>query len=369
MRAHRIRLIPTPEQEEYFRKACGTARFVYNWGLAQVKQSLDEGRKPESILALKKRLNGIKRQEFPWMLEVTKCAPEGAFVNLGNALKNFFSSRSGKRKGRKVGFPAFKRKGRSKDAFVVNNDKFRVEGRSIRLPHIGNVRMAEELRFGGKIMSATVSRTSNHWYVSITVETEEVPVVHKSHVKAGIDLGVKTAVVTSTGKTFESPEPLRTKLKRLRRLNRKLHRRQPGSANRRKAAQEVARLYERIANIRRDWQHKTTTYIARRYSFVAVEDLNVVGMSGLRSLSRSVNDIGVGELLRMLEYKVPSYGGQLMQIDRWFPSSKTCRKCGNVKADLTLADREYRCTECGHVEDRDLQASRNILREGLRIAG
>lgn len=368
MRAHKIRLVPNPEQEEYFRKACGTARFVYNWGLGQIKVALEAGEKPEGVWALKKRLNSIKREEFPWILEVTKCAPEGAFVNLGNGLKNFFDSRSGKRKGHKVSFPAFKKKGRSKDAFVVNNDKFRVEGRSVRLPHIGWVKMAEELRFNGKIMSATISRTANHWYVSLSVEIEEKSTTHKSHVKVGIDLGVKTAVVMSTGKTFESPKALHKNLKRLRRLNRKLHRRQLGSANRRKVAEEIARLYERITNIRRDWQHKVTTCIARRHSFIVVEDLNVAGMNKLRSLARAVADVGMSEVPQMLRYKVPHHGGQLVKISRWFPSSKACRKCGNVKDDLTLADRVYRCAECGHAEDRDLHASRNVLREGMRLS-
>lgn len=367
-RAHKIRLNPTPEQEEYFRKACGTARFTYNWGLAQIKQTLDAKEKPPGWMDLKKRLNACKATDFPWMYEVTKCAVEGALSDLGSAVANFWTSKKRQRKGRKLGFPRFKKKGRVKDKFYVANDKFTTDGTTIHLPHIGNVTMTEPLRFEGKILSATVSRTANHWFVSIAVDVEDKPVTHKSHVRAGVDLGLKTAVVLSTGKTIEAPKPLKKALTKLRRASRKLHRRQEGSANRRKAAQAVARIYERVANIRRDWLHKTTTLIAGRYSFVAIEDLNVAGMGRNHKLARSIADVGFGEFRRQLEYKVPAHGGTLAVINRFYPSSKTCRKCGQVKANLTLADRTYIC-DCGHVEDRDLNAARNILREGIRTVG
>lgn len=365
--AHKIRLNPKPEQEVYFRKACGTARFAYNWGLAQIKVALEAGQKPGGHLVLKKRLNNIKREQFPWMLEVTKCAPEAALANLGQALNNFFTSCKGKRKGRKISFPRFKKKGRSKDKFYVSNDKFAVNGKRLRLPHIGEVAMTEELRFTGKIMSATISRTADHWHVSIQVGVEDKPVQHKSHVRVGLDLGLKTAVVVSTGKTFEAPKPLKKHLKRLARLNRQLHRKVKGGANCRKAAMRVARLHERIVNMRKDWLHKTTTCIARRYSFVAIEDLNVAGMARAKNKGRAIADVGMGEIGRMLGYKVPKYGGRLVQISRWYPSSKTCRKCGQVQ-DMPLSVRTYTC-DCGHAEDRDLNASRNILREGQRVAG
>lgn len=367
--AHKIRLIPTPEQEAYFRKACGVARFTYNWGLAQIEAALEAGQKPEGYLALKKRLNVIKREQFPWMMEVTKCAPEAALANLGQALSNFFASRKGKRKGRKIAFPKFKKRGTSRDNFYVSNDKFAVNGKRVRLPHIGEVAMTEELRFTGKLMSATVSRNADHWYVSIQVEVEDQPVQHKSHVRVGLDLGLKTAVVASTGKTFGAAKPLKRHLKRLARLNRGLHRRKPSSANRRKAAAQVARLHERIANIRRDWLHKVTTCIARRYSLVAIEDLNVAGMAQAKNQGRAIADVGMGEIGQMLGYKMRKHGGRLVRVSRWFPSSKTCRKCGCIKQDLTLQDRVFVCDECGHVEDRDQNASRNTCREGIRLAG
>jgi putative transposase len=267
-----------------------------------------------------------------------------------------------------VAFPKFKKKGKARDSFYVSNDKFAVSRRRVRLPHIGEVAMTEQLRFCGKLMSATVSRTADHWYVSIQVEIEDQPIQHKSHVRVGLDLGLKTAVVVSTGKTFESPRPLSKHLRRLARLNRQLHRKVKGSANRRKAAQRVARLHERISDIRRDWLHKTTTCIARRYSFVAIEDLNVAGMAQAKNQGRAIADVGMGEIGGMLGYKMPKHGGRLVKVSRWLPSSKTCRKCGRIKQDLTLKERVFVCDTCGHTEDRDLNASRNTCREGLRLA-
>ncbi len=229
--------------------------------------------------------------------------------------------------------------------------------------------MTEALRFDGKLMGATVSRTANHWFISIQVQVEDKPVIHKSHVKVGIDLGLKAIVVVSTGKDVQAPKPLKKSMRRLARLNRRLHRKVKGSANRRKAAERVARLHERIANIRHDWLHKTTTMLARRYAFVAIEDLNIAGMLRHEKLARSISDVGFGEFRRQLQYKVPRHGGTLAVVDRFFPSSKACRKCGSIKEDLTLKDRTYVCVHCGHIEDRDLNASRNILCEGLRTVG
>jgi len=373
LRAHKIRLFPTTEQETYFRKAAGTARFAYNWGLAQVKQALDAKSKAPDWRELKRQLNSLKPSEFPWMYEVTKCAPEAALADLGSALASFWASKKGKRRGRKVGFPQFKKKNKSKDKFYLANDQFAVEDGFIRLPHLGAVALSEPLRFAGKIMGATISRTADHWFVSIQVKVEHIPAPHQSHVRAGVDLGLKTAVALSTGKTMKAPAPLKQRLKALGRANRRLHRRQPGSANRRKAAQQVARIHERVANVRQDWLHKTTTLLARRCSFVAIEDLNVAGMLRNERLSRAISDVGFGELRRQLGYKVPAHGGTLVIVDRFYPSSRTCRKCQRVK-EMPLSEwsgealREYRC-ECGHRECRDLNAARNLLHEATRTVG
>src|SRR6185295_18081734 len=156
-RAHKIRLNPTPEQEQYFRKASGTARFVYNWGLKQIKRALDEGRPVESALSLKARFNAIKREQFPWVFDVTKCAAEGAFRNLSAALKNFFTSKRGERKGKQIGFPKWKSRRKGYGSFYLANDKFSLDGHQLIVPKLGRVNMTEPLRLAGKIMSATIS--------------------------------------------------------------------------------------------------------------------------------------------------------------------------------------------------------------------
>src|SRR6185503_13266733 len=207
-RAHKIRLNPTPEQEQYFRKAAGTARFVYNWGLAEVKRALEQDRKPDSALDLKARFNAIKRATFPWVYEVTKCAVEGAFRNLGAALANFRASKRGQRKGKRMGFPKFKSKRKGFGSFYLANDKFHLEGHDLIVPKLGRVNMTEALRFAGKIMSATISERVGWWWVSIQVEIARDRPTHPGHA-VGVDVGVKNLAVDSDGQVFENQNHLR----------------------------------------------------------------------------------------------------------------------------------------------------------------
>lgn len=364
--AHKIKLNPTKEQEVYFAKACGVARFTYNWGLARWNKLYDGGEKP-NWMALKKELNAVKKEKFPWMFEVSKCAPEAALANLGVAWGNFF--RDVKKKGsRKAGRPKFKKKGRNKDVFSLDNNNFSTNGRSVKIAKLGSVLVAEELRYSGKLMSATVSKIAGSWFITIMVEVGEdykLPSA-KSH-SVGIDLGIKTAVVLSTSKVYKSPKAYAKDEKKLAKANRTLHRRVKGSSNRKKAAAKVARIHDRIANVRKDWINKVTTSIARKYQTVVTENLNVAGMVTNRCLSKSISDIGMGEIVRQLEYKTKLRTGRVEKINRFFPSSKQCRICSVKHESLTLADRTFSCPSCGHTEDRDLHAAKNIHQEGLRI--
>ena len=233
--------------------------------------------------------------------------------------------------------------------------------------NIGFVRMREGLRFQGKTLGATVSREADRWFVAVQVEVEDKPVQRENQAPVGIDLGILHAATLSTGKHCDAPKSLAKNLKKLRRLSRRLSRKQKGSRNREKAKMHVARLHRRIANIRLDWTHKLTTNLTRRYGLIALEDLAVGNLMQNRHLSRAIADVGLGELRRQLEYKTPMRGGQVVFVDRFFPSSKACRQCGSKNTSLTLADRTFVCPACGHAEDRDLHASRNILRDGLRI--
>ena len=272
--------------------------------------------------------------------------------------------------------PTFKKKGRCRDSFYVSNDKFRLDGRRVRLPKIGWVRMREALRFEGKVLGASVSRTADRWFLAVQVETELFPLqqaqgrLSRSETQAnvvGVDLGIKHLATLSDGRTFDNPNPLRVALRKLRRMNRRLHRKPKGSVNRGKAAARVARLHARIANVRQDTLHKLTALLTRNYGHVVIEDLNVKGMLRNRKLARAIADVGLHELRRQLAYKAEVEKTTVTVADRWYPSSKTCSGCGAVKAVLGLSERDYVCMACGLVKDRDWNAACNLERyPGLR---
>ncbi len=352
--AHKIRLNPTPEQEVYFRKAVGTARFVYNWGLAEWTRMYQAGERP-TVFKLKKKFNTIKRDQFPWALEVTKCAPEGVFMNLGKAFKNFFNGTAK--------YPRFKKKGR-RDSFYLANDKFRVEGKCIRIPKLGWVKMQEVLRFSGKILSAVVSRVGGKWFVSISVELEQLPPPCKSHASVGVDLGIQTLATLSNGKTWDNPRALKVHERRLKQLQRQLGKKQIGSKNRRKARLKLAKQYENIVNIRRDAAHKLTSSLVSHFDIISIEDLYVNGMLKNHRLAKHLADAAFGKIRRQLMYKSALYGNTLNIIDRFFPSSKQCSHCGSINTELTLTDRTYVCKECGMKTDRDVNAAINIDKVG-----
>ncbi len=309
------------------------------------------------------------------MLEVTKCAPQMAIIQLGEAFKNFFAGRAR--------YPQFRKKG-VHERFTLTNDQFDLDGCRIRIPKLGWVRMREPLRFAGKIISATISRVADKWFVSITVDTSDGS--HLPQAKnepqdenqvcgefrrsqnqgaVGVDLGVSALATLSTGEKVVGPKPHKALLDRLRRLSRSLSRKQKGSSNRRKARAKLAKLHARIANIRQDALHKLTSSLTRRFHTIVIEDLNVRGMMANRHLARSIADMSFFEFRRQLEYKAAMRGGIVIVADRWFPSSKTCSVCGTVQEKMPLSVREWTCPECGAHHDRDLNAARNLLAHGL----
>lgn len=366
IKAHKIRLNPTPEQATYFAKAAGTARFCFNWARAEWQKQYEAGGKP-SALALRTQFNAIKKDQFPWVYDVTKCAVEGAFMDVAAAFKNFFE---GRKAGRKTGYPKFKSKKHSRPSFYLANDKFTVGDHWMDVPKLGRVNMAESLRFQGKMLSARISKTASWWFVSITVEMpDEVPL--NTHPPLAVDVGLNRLATLSDGRQYENQRPLVHQLKKLRRLNKELARRTKGGKNWLKTKDKLGRLHYEIACIRLDWLHKLTTEIAQTSGMVAVEDLHVKGLIRNRCLSRSFSDAAVGRLLALLESKVPRQGGMLLKVDRFFPSSQLCHCCGARKDDLTLADRVFVCPDpnCGYVGDRDENASWNILLEALHMFG
>jgi len=364
LRVHKVELAPNNRQSTFFARACGVARFAWNWALAEWKRQYEADEKPNEA-ALRRRLNALKADAFPWMLEVPKTAPQQAIKDLGQAFQHFFRR---VKQGGKPGYPRFKKRG-IHDSFRADNgppakgqDAVAVDGRRVRVPKLGWVRMREPLRFQGQVKSLVISRKVDRWFAAIAVETETLPhASRKNHGGAvGVDFGIKALATLSTGEVVIGPKPHRAKLRRLVRLSRSLSRKKKGSANREKAKRRLARLHRQIADIRNDAIHKLTTRLVLEYDLIGIEDLNVRGMVRNRHLARSIMDQAFHEIRRQLEYKADWYGAQVVVADRFFPSTKMCSGCGAVQA-MPLSARTMRCG-CGLEIDRDLNAAINLER-------
>ncbi len=372
IKAHKIRLNPTPEQANYFARAAGTARFVWNWALAEWNRQYEAGAKP-TALKLKKQFNAIRRDQFPWTWEVTKNASDQPFLDLGKAFTAFFE---GLKNGKKQGRPKFKSKKRSRASFYLANDQFELGDHRMWVPKLGWVNMAETLRFKGKVTGVRITKTADWWFASITVELPETqpdPAHPRPHA-VGIDVGLNRLATLSTGEEYENQAFLKTALGKLRQANKRLHRRVKGSKNREKARRQVARLHYQITCMRDDVLHKLTTRLATCYGIIGIEDLNIKGLLKNRRLSRSFSDAALGKLLTLLTSKVQQRGGQAILVGRFFPSSKTCHGCGWKWETMGLSDRIFicqnpTCASYGFSQDRDHNAALNILYEALRLIG
>lgn len=364
IKAHKIRLHPTPEQAVYFAKAAGTARFVWNWALAEWNRQYEAGEKP-TALKLKKQFNEIRREQFPWTWEVTKNASDQPFLDLGKAFTAFFEGKARR--------PKFKSKKKSKASFYLANDQLELKDHHVWLPKLGWVNLAENLRFKGKITGARVTRQADWWFISITVEVPDEQST-KRPAAIGIDVGLNRLATLSTGERYENQAFLKTALKKLRQANKQLHRRKPGSKNREKARRQVARLHYRITCMREDGLHKLTTRLADCYGIIGIEDLNLKGLLKNHKLARSFSDAALGQLLNLLNAKVEQRGGQVIKVGRFFASSKTCHCCTWKWETMQLSDRVFLCQNptCAYYQfpqDRDHNAGHNILREALRLIG
>jgi len=364
-KAYKYELDPNNQQRTILHRHAGVARFAYNWGLEQrielFKEQQGNARFTDAMKQ-HKLLNSLKRTQFPWMYQSSKCAPQEALRDLHQAFKNFYRGRKNEKK---VGFPRFKRKG-VRDSFRLTG-VIRFIGRRIQLPRIGKVRLKERKScyYQGRLLSVTMGRRAHKWFVSITVEEEipnPIPIKGKP---VGVDLGIKTLATLSDGITFANPRALGRRIQKLRKLSKSLSRKKKGSKNREKAKLRVARMYLRIFNIREDTLHKLTTYLAKSHSRIVIEDLCVSGMMKNRRLARAIADVRFYEFRRQLEYKCQWYGSELIIASRTFPSSKRCSACGHKKKELSLSEREYECEECGLKIDRDLNAALNLVAVSL----
>ena len=352
----------------------GAARFAFNAGLAHVKAGIEAGEKLDwSYYALVRWWNANKdalavdADGAPWWRENSKEAANTGLDALAKGLSNWAKSRKGARKGRKVGFPKFKSKDRATPRFAYTTGAFGlIEGdpKALRLPKIGRVHCMEDVaeRVGdARVLRMTVSKRAGRWYAALTVERDDKPVTKPPKGGAvGIDLGIKTLATLSDGTVIENPRCLAASERRLKKAQKALSRKAMGSKRRANARAKVARIHARVANQRLDAMHKLTTWLASTFSHISVEDLNAAGMARNHRLAKAVSDASFGEFRRQLEYKTAKTGARLHVIDRWYPSSKTCSKCGRVKAKLSLSERVFHCDACGLSIDRDLNAAVNI---------
>lgn len=373
LEAVRVALDPSPAQERLLLSHAGAARFAFNAGLAHVKAGIDAGVKPEwSFYSLRRWWNAnkdalaVSDDGVIWWTKNSKEAYSYGLEALAKGLSNWVKSRRGARKGRRVGFPKFKAKDKATPRFAYTTGFRLIEGdpKALRLPKVGRVHCMENVAEhvgGARVLRMTVSKRAGRWYAALTVERDTPTATQAPKAGAvGVDLGVKTLATLSDGTVIENPRLLRKSEQKLKKEQKALSRKVKGSRRRAKARAKVARLHARVANQRLDAIHKVTTMIARTYSTVCIEDLNVAGMVKNRRLAKAVSDAAFGEFRRQLEYKTARTGATLHVINRWYPSSKTCSKCGAVKAKLPLSERVYRCDACGLSIDRDLNAAINI---------
>ncbi|WP_406046042.1 transposase [Micromonospora sp. NBC_00898] len=389
----RIELAPTAQQRARLAQHAGLSRVAENFCLALVKAALDQRTAersygvphehltpvPWSAPALERAWRAAHPTRYPWFTEagLSSRVPKEACRVRAAGLKNWADSRKGARRGRRVGFPAW-RKRKHGSRLRYDADRARPTGpRTVALPGVGPVATREDMGWltgrtadgRARITGATVREQAGRWWVSFQLDVDRADVdtrraVDPAAPTCGIDLGLKTFAVIAddTGAVEEvhTPAVLKAAQRKLRRANKAVARCERASANRTKAVRRLAAVHLKVANQRADFLHQLTTRLARTKRAIAVESLNVAGLVRNRRLARAVSDAGFGEFVRQLEYKTNWYGSKIWAADRWYPSSKTCGQCGAINAGLTLSDRVWTC-QCGAVHDRDHNAARNLL--------
>ncbi|MEH2049913.1 RNA-guided endonuclease InsQ/TnpB family protein [Nostoc sp.] len=335
----------TSDQKNLMSKHAGISRFTYNWGLATWMALYQSGYQPNHLI-LKKFFNNEVKPVITWIKEKGICQKitEFAFENLGKAFKNLFEKRTE--------YPKFKIKGRH-DSFTINagGKPINLGGKRIKLPTIGWVSTYESLPHT-TTKKLTISQSAGDWYISCSYEISP-QITQKQYDYVGVDLGIKTLATLSTGVIFVNPKAFKRYKKTLTRLQRQLSRKVKGSNRYKKQKLRISKQHRRITNIRIDATHKATTFICKNHAVVALEDLNTSGMLKNHKLAGAVSDANFYEFRRQIEYKVIRYGGTVLFVDRFYPSSKTCSNCGEIR-EISLSERVYVCPKCQHTADRDL---------------
>lgn len=370
--SHKIELKPNNKAITHFKKAFGCSRLAYNWGLARWQEYYKQGKKV-NYLDLKKEFNLIKKDKFPFVYEVSKYATQQPFLNLNLAFKKLFKDlRQGK-----LSYSKFKKKKDNFGSYYIGGDQIIIKDEKyLKVPNFGLVKMREKLRFKGKINNVVISQKANKFYASFSMEItqDEYNKTHKikpnNNEIVGIDLGIKEFISLSNGLQVKAPKPLnklnRLLIKRSRQLSKKQHaknKRYQGikkSKNYLKASTGLNKLHSKISNIRSDFLHKLSSIIVSNFNYIGLESLNTKGIMKNHKLAKSLADVSFYEFNRQLEYKANYQNKEIYRVGKFYPSSKTCCICGNIKQDLKLSDRIYKCEICKNIIDRDINASINL---------
>ena len=367
----KVRLFPSEEQEKALWRSAGTARFVYNWTLARQEENYNNGNKFISDNDLRKEITQMKKEdEYRWLSEVSNNVAKQAVKDACAAYKRYFKKVSEK--------PKFKSRKRSKPSFYNDNMKIKFRESSVLLEKVGWVSIKKnQIPLGKKYSNPRVSYDGKYWYVAVGVEMEK-PELELTGESLGIDVGIKDLAVCSNGKVYKNinkSKGMRKKEKKLRRLQRQVSRKYEmnksggkfvKTSNIVKLEKQIKLLHREISNTRNNYLHQTTSEIVKtKPSRVVMETLNIRGMMSNRHLAKAIGKQGLYEFRRQLKYKCEFNGIEFVEVDTWYPSSKTCSECGHVKTRLSLSERTYICEECGCVIDRDYNASINLSRYGL----
>ena len=361
-KAYKYRIYPTAEQVHILARTFGCCRYVYNWALRQRTDASYKDGERLYYEATAQRLTSLKKQaDHVWLNDISSVPLQQSLRHLDTAFRNFFEGRAQ--------YPKFHKK-HGEQAATYASTAFKWDGTSLTLAKMSeplNIVLSRPLPKGAKPSTVTVSTDcANRYFVSLLLEEDikPLPVVNK---QVGLDLGLKSMVVTSDGYTYGNPKFFAKDEKKLAQAQRRQTRKKKGSKNRAKARHKVAKIHAKIAERRRDYQHKLSTQIIRENQIVCVESLQVKNMVQNHSLAKAMSDVGWGEFVRQLEYKAKWYGRTLVRIDKFYPSSKRCFDCGHVLDTLSLDVRVWTCRECGVIHDRDINAAKNIHAAGLTV--